>query len=76
MKKICVLLTAFIVCMSLCGCGSSSSSDNYDYDSDNYDYDKGYGYTAPKEGESFSDYVERQDPELYNSMQDRWNNLK
>ena len=48
------------------------SSHTYD---DDYDYDKGYGYTAPIEGESFSDYVKRQDPDLYEDMQDIWDSL-
>ena len=38
-------------------------------------YDKGYGYTEPLPGESFDDYVKRQDPELYNDMEERWNSL-
>ena len=43
--------------------------DDYDYgDDDDYDYDKGFGYTAPKPGQSFSDYVKEQDPDLYNSL--------
>lgn len=46
--------------------GSSSSSKSGS-DSD-YDYDKGFGYSAPKPGQSFSDYVKEQDPELYNSL--------
>ena len=55
---------------------SYSHDDNdYSYSNDNYDYDKGYGYTAPEPGESFSDYVKRQDPDLYNDMQDRWDSL-
>ena len=41
-----------------------------------YDYDKGYGYTAPKSGESFSDYVKRQDPDLYDAISERWNSLR
>ena len=41
--------------------------DDYYYD-DDYDYDKGFGYTAPKPGQSFSDYVKEQDPDLYNSL--------
>ena len=41
--------------------GSQSSSDGYDYD-------KGFGYTAPKAGQSFSDYVKEQDPDLYSSL--------
>lgn len=45
----------------------SSSSSKSGSDSD-YDYDKGFGYSAPKPGQSFSDYVKEQDPELYNSL--------
>lgn len=44
-----------------------SGSDHYEYD-DDYDYDKGYGYTAPKPGQSFSDYVKEQDPDLYDAI--------
>lgn len=50
------------------GSGKSSSSD--------YDYDKGYGYTAPKKGESINEYIQRQDPELYNNMKKRYKNSK
>ena len=55
---------------------------DYSYDNDksysnnNYDYDKGYGYTEPKVGESFADYVKRQDPELYKSIEDRYYSLQ
>lgn len=57
--------------------GSSSSGSSYGSSSSksDYDYDKGYGYTAPKEGESLSDYIKRQDPDLYKSMEDRLNSL-
>lgn len=54
--------------------GNSSSDSSHTYD-DDYDYDKGCGYTAPIEGESFSDYVKRQDPDLYEDMQDIWDSL-
>lgn len=54
---------------------SSSGSSSYSSGSSGYDYDKGYGYTAPKKGESFSDYVKRQDPELYKSMKDIYDSL-
>ena len=87
MKKVfCMLLAGIILCAVFCGCGSDTYS-NYDNDysysnddneysySNDYDYDKGYGYTAPEPGESFSDYVKRQDPDLYNDMQDRWDSL-
>lgn len=87
MKKVfCILLAGIILCAVFCGCGSDTySNDDNDYSysnddneysySNDYDYDKGYGYTAPEPGESFSDYVKRQDPDLYNDMQDRWDSL-
>ena len=55
---------------------SSSSNSSSSQSSKSYDYDKGYGYTEPKEGESFSDYVKRQDPDLYDSMNDRYDSAK
>ena len=66
MKRILSILMIAIMLCFFTGCGSSSS----------YDYDKGYGYTAPKDGDSFSDYFKRQDPDLYNNVRDRWNSLK
>ena len=87
MKKVfCMLLAGIILCAVFCGCGSDTySNDDNDYSysnddneysySNDYDYDKGYGYTAPEPGESFSDYVKRQDPDLYNDMQERWDSL-
>ena len=72
MKKVLALVFAVIIAASLCGCSPSSGSSSKSSKS-NYDYDKGYGYTAPKEGQSFSDYVKEQDPDLYNSMNDRYN---
>lgn len=61
--------------------GSNSYSNSYKEKSNKssateYDYDKGYGYTAPKEGESLSEYIQRQDPELYNDMKKKYNSLK
>ena len=82
MKKVfCMLLAGIILCAVFCGCGSDTYSNNYSYSnddneySDDYDYDKGYGYTAPEPGESFSDYVKRQEPDLYNDMKDRLDSL-
>lgn len=81
MKRIfCMLLAGIIFCAVFCGCGSdtySNADNDYSYNNydNDYDYDKGYGYTAPEPGESFSDYVKRQDPDLYNDMQDRWDSL-
>ena len=63
------------------GAGSSyssshSSSHSSSSSNDDYDYDKGFGYEAPKPGQSFSDYVKEQDPDLYNDMQDILNSLE
>jgi hypothetical protein len=33
------------------------------------------GYDMPNPGESFSDYVQRVDPDLYDSITDRYNSL-
>ena len=59
---------------------SSSYSSGKKYSSSSgssggYDYDKGYGYTAPNPGESLSDYIKRQDPDLYNSITGRYNTV-
>ena len=55
---------------------SSSGTKSSGSSKSDYDYDKGYGYTAPKKDESFSDYVKRQDPELYENMKDAYENAK
>lgn len=41
----------------------NNDASNYDYN-----YDQGYGYTAPEDGQSVSDYIKEQDPDLYDSM--------
>ncbi len=46
---------------------SNSYNNSNLYDSGN-SYGSSGGYDQPKEGESFSDYVQRVDPELYNSL--------
>ncbi len=61
MKRIFTLLLVLLMLISLTACGSGSSKNDYDYD-------KGYGYTSPKKGESVSDYIKRQDPDLYDSL--------
>ena len=53
---------------------STTKSSDYNHDK-GYDYDKGYGYTAPNAGESLSDYIKRQDLQLYEDMRDNWNSL-
>lgn len=52
------------------------TSDSGKSNNDGYDYDKGYGYTEPYKGESVSDYIKRQDPDLYNDIVDRYNSLE
>lgn len=73
MKKLAVLFLSLTMALLLVACTSSSHRSSSS--SSSYDYDKGYGYTAPKSGQSFSDYVKEQDPDLYNSMVDRYNSL-
>ena len=82
MKKRLIILIAAVLMLALYGCSASSVSqddDSYSGGNDSvsniedsggsvYDYDKGYGYTAPDPGQSFSDYVKEQDPELYESL--------
>lgn len=66
MKKGFTILLTIAMVLALCGCVSSGSSRSRK--SSGYDYDKGYGYSAPKAGQSFSDYVKEQDPGLYGSL--------
>lgn len=48
----------------------NSSEDNYsDSYSSNYSSND-YGYDDPREGESFSEYVQRVDPDLYDTMEE------
>ncbi|HCI68102.1 MAG TPA: hypothetical protein DER17_03600 [Oscillibacter sp.] len=75
MKKLAVLFLSLTMALLLVACTSSSHRSSSSGSSSSYDYDKGYGYTAPKSGQSFSDYVKEQDPDLYNSMVDRYNSL-
>ena len=59
--------------------GGNDYDYDYDYDYDDYDYDDydyDYDYDMPKEGESFSDYVQRVDPDLYSDMEDILNSLE
>ena len=47
------------------------------YNKNNNNSNKGAGgYDMPNPGESFSDYVQRVDPDLYDSITDRYNSLK
>lgn len=71
MKKALTFLCLIVMCLGLCACGSSRKGNV-----NSYDYDKGYGYSAPKSGQSFSDYVKEQDPGLYDNIVGRYNSLK
>ena len=58
-----------------------ASSDSYTYNSgksSSYSSSKSndYGYSDPKPGESFSDYLKREDPELYADITGRYDSLK
>ena len=66
MKRFFVLLMTIAVVLSLCGCVSSSRTSSRS--SSIYDYDKGFGYSAPKPGQSVSDYIKEQDPDLYSNL--------
>ena len=63
MKKAIVFFLTTICILTLCSCSIKSTSNK-----SSYNYGKEYGYTAPKDGQSFSDYVKEQDPDLYNSL--------
>ena len=53
-----------------------SSGSSYTGGSKNNNNNTGSGgYDMPKEGESFSDYVQRVDPDLYDSITDRYESL-
>jgi len=54
--------------------GSSSSKYSNKYSNDSSSQKGEGGYDMPKEGESFSDYMKRVDPDLYDSITDRYNN--
>ena len=69
MKKIALIIAMIVLSITLFGCSSSSRN----YSSSGSSYKGGYG--APKSGESLSDYIQREDPDLWNSMEERWNGL-
>lgn len=70
-KLVALILVVFIFATIALASGSSSSSS-----SSKKSYGAG-GYEMPNSNDkSFSDYVKRVDPDFYNSMSDRYNNLK
>ena len=65
MKKAVVILCVLVSVLGLCACGSSSSS-----------YKSGSSYSSRQETQSFSDYLKENDPDLYDSITDRYESLK
>ena len=57
-----IIIMAFL--LYSCSNNSSKSSSN-----------NSYGYGNPKPGESLSDYMKREDPSLWNDMENRWDTL-
>lgn len=74
MRKIARMLLVGVLLLSLVGCTPTRTEYKSEtkYDSD-YDYDKGYGYSAPTPGQSFTDYLKEQDPDLYETIVGNYN---
>ncbi len=74
-----VVIVLFAIMIGACS-GSSSSSRSYSggssYSGSSGSSNKRNGYDMPNEGESFSDYVKRVDPGLYQDMTDIYNSAK
>ena len=74
-----ILVVVIFATFALASGGGSSSSSSYRSSrssSSSKTYGAG-GYEMPNSSDkSFSDYVKRVDPDLYNSMNDRYNSLK
>lgn len=75
MKRALCILLLIAMCILMVGCGGGSS---YRSTSSSSSSNKGSGgYDMPNSGDkSFSDYVKRVDPDLYKSMESRYNSLK
>lgn len=72
MKRALCILLLIAMCVLMVGCGGGSS-----YRSSSSSKKGAGGYDMPNSGDkSFSDYVKRVDPDLYNSMESRYNSLK
>lgn len=54
---------------------STSSSTSKTNHSDSFQSDNDYGYGDPLPGESFVDYMKREDPDLYNSMKNDYESM-
>ena len=67
------LIVVFAVLFASCDSGSSYHSYSGSSYSNNKSSTKRNGYDMPNNGESLPDYIRRVDPDLYNTMQDRWN---
>jgi len=73
-----VAMIVMMVIMSILLAGCSGSS--YSYSGGTYSggssSSKRNGYDMPKQGENFSDYVKRVDPDLYKDMQKQYDTAK
>ena len=65
MKKAIIVLCVLVSVFILCACDSDSSS-----------YSSGSSYSSRQETQSFSDYLKENDPDLYNSITDRYESIK
>ena len=72
-KAFMVMALLLLACLLLSACGSSGSSYSYSNSSGS---NNSFGYGDPKPGESLSDYIQREDPDLWKSMEDRYYNLQ
>lgn len=72
MKKILMAMLLGLMVLALCSCGDSSSGGSRSNGGS-----KGYGgYDMPNSSdESLSDYIQRVDPDLWDSMEDNWNSM-
>lgn len=68
-----VAMIVMMVIMSILLAGCSGSSYSYSGGSSS---SKRNGYDMPKQGENFSDYVKRVDPDLYKDMKKQYDTAK
>ena len=73
-RKCLIYVVLLLAVLMLAGCGSSGSGSSGSSNSGNIGEG---GYEMPNESDaSFSDYVQRVDPDLWNDMQDRFDSLE
>ncbi len=83
MKKFASIMLALAMVLSLCGCSQSNAETKQSSESSNNSSSATSGssssgssgsssYTAPKSGQSASDYIKEQDSDLYDTITDRY----